>query len=280
MLIRIIGTGAMGIGIAHVFAAAGHSVEVADLTVETAEAGVNRLAVQLDRQVEKGRLTEAEKSRLLGQIRVVSEDDDVSETDLLLEAVSETTALKRAIFEAYDTRCKGDCIFATNTSSLSITELAAGLSHAGRFLGMHFFNPPPVMKLVEVISGEETSAETVSEIAALCEQLGKTPVTCREAPGFIVNRLLIPMLNEACNLLEEQVAGRDDIDAAMKLGANHPMGPLALADLFGLVICLNIMETLFLETGDPKFRPSVLLRKMVRAGKLGRKTKRGFYDYG
>lgn len=279
MLVRIVGSGAMGIGIAQVFAAAGHEVELTDQEKEIAIEAKAGLEKQLARLVEREKIEEKDKEDIMARIKVTSATDDVSKIDLLLEAVSESTELKRRIFEDYDARCKDDCIFATNTSSLSITELAAGLKHAERFIGMHFFNPPAVMKLVEVISGEETSEATVEKVVELSRELGKTPVICREAPGFIVNRLLIPMLNEAVELLDLGVASKDDIDEAMKLGANHPMGPLALADLIGLDVCLNIMDTLYKETGDPKFRPSVRLKKMVRAGKLGRKTGRGFHDY-
>lgn len=279
MLVRMVGSGAMGIGIAQVFATAGHDVQLTDQTREIAEKAKQGLAKPLARLVAKERLTENEKQEILERIVVVEGNADASTLDLLLEAVSESSALKRSIFEDYDERTKDDCLFATNTSSLSITQLAAGLKHAERFIGMHFFNPPALMKLVEVISGEETSEATVEAIVELSVSLDKTPVICQEAPGFIVNRLLIPMLNEACEILSQGVATKEAIDEAMKLGANHPMGPLALADLIGLDVCLNIMETLHTETGDPKFRPSVLLKKMVRANKLGRKTKRGFYDY-
>lgn len=279
MLVRIVGSGAMGIGIAQVFAAAGHEVELTDQEKDIARKAKAGLEKQLARLVEREKIKVEDKDGILDRIKVTSASDDTSTIDLLLEAVSESTELKRCIFEDYDARCKDECMFATNTSSLSITELAAGLKHAARFIGMHFFNPPAVMKLVEVISGEETSEETVEKVVELSRELGKTPVICREAPGFIVNRLLIPMLNEAVELLDLGIASKEDIDEAMKLGANHPMGPLALADLIGLDVCLNIMETLYQETGDPKFRPSVRLKKMVRAGKLGRKTGRGFHDY-
>lgn len=280
MLVRIIGAGAMGLGIANVFAAAGHTVQLTDQTTDLVHQAKDRLEAQLSKLVARERLSETEKTAVLNRIEIKDEADDVDGVELLLEAVSESPDLKKAIFASYDKRCQPSCLFATNTSSLSIAELAGGLDHAGRFIGMHFFNPPALMKLIEVIPGEETTEDTVTAIMDLCSQLGKTAVLCREAPGFIVNRLLIPMLNEACDLLEQQVATAEAIDEAMKLGANHPMGPLALADLIGLDVCLSIMETLQKETGDPKYRPSLLLRRMVRAGRLGRKTKRGFHDYG
>lgn len=279
MKVRIIGSGAMGQGIAQVFATAGHQVQLCDVSTEIVSAAKAKLAAQLTKLVSKERLSEADKSAVLERIEVTDGASDASDIELLLEAVSEAPELKKEIFRSYDGRCGDSCLFATNTSSISITELSAGLQHAERFAGMHFFNPPPVMKLIEVIAGVQTSAETIEAIRQLSEQLGKTPVLCRESPGFIVNRLLIPMLNEACDLLEQQVATKEAIDQAMQLGANHPMGPLALADLVGLDVCLSIMETLQAETGDPKYRPSILLRRMVRSGRLGRKTGRGFYEY-
>lgn len=280
MNVRIVGAGQMGLGIAHVFAAAGHHVELTDVDVKIAEKAKTSLAARLTGLVTKGRLQDEEKDKILAHLNPVDDTEPADQIDVLLEAVAESLALKQSIFATYDERCKSACLFASNTSSLSLTALANGLSRPDKVVGMHFFNPPPVMGLVEVVAGAQTSEATLQAIEALARELGKEPVRCEESPGFIVNRLLIPMLNEACDLLDKKIASKEAIDTAMKLGANHPMGPLALADLIGLDVCLAIMETLQIETGDPKYRPSVLLKKMVRAGELGRKTKRGFYDYG
>lgn len=280
MNVRIVGAGQMGLGIAHVFAAAGHHVELTDVDVKIAKQAKEKLADRLTGLVAKGRMQDDDKTEILHHLNPVDDTEAVDHVDVLLEAVAESLALKQSIFATYDERCKPECLFASNTSSLSLTALANGVSRPDKVVGMHFFNPPAVMGLVEVVAGAKTSEATLQAIEALAHELGKEPVRCEESPGFIVNRLLIPMLNEACELLDKKVATTEAIDTAMKLGANHPMGPLALADLIGLDVCLAIMETLQSETGDPKYRPSVLLKKMVRSGALGRKTKRGFYDYG
>ena len=205
--------------------------------------------------------------------------EDCKDCDLVIEAIAEDMAVKLEIFKELDGICKPEAILATNTSSLSITQVAAATNRPGRVIGMHFFNPVPVMKLVEVIRGQLTEDGVHDQVVELCKSVGKTPVSVNEAPGFVVNRILIPMINEGIGILADGVASRDEIDAAMKMGANHPMGPLELADLIGLDVCLAIMEVLYEEFGDSKYRPHVLLRKMVRAGQLGRKTGIGFYDY-
>ena len=268
--------GTMWQGIANAFATAGYNVTVCDIKIEWAQNGINKIGAKLDKLVSREKIT-AEKAEGIKANLTAGEYKDLADCDLIVEAVLEKMEIKKDLFKTLDDICKEDCIFGTNTSSLSVTEIANGIKH--NVIGMHFFNPADRMKLVEVISGENTPVETKEAIIECSKSLGKTPVEVAEGPGFVVNRILIPMINEACFIYQEGLASVEDIDTAMKLGANHPMGPLALGDLIGLDIVLDVMEVLYTETGDPKYRPCTLLKKMVRAGKLGQKTKQGFYSY-
>lgn len=274
--VGVIGAGTMGQGIANAFATAGYNVTVCDIKIEWAQNGINKIGAKLDKLVYREKIT-AEKAEGIKANLTAGEYKDLADCDLIVEAVLEKMEIKKDLFKTLDEICKEDCIFGTNTSSLSVTEIANGIKH--NVIGMHFFNPADRMKLVEVISGENTPVETKEAIIECSKSLGKTPVEVAEGPGFVVNRILIPMINEACFIYQEGLASVEDIDTAMKLGANHPMGPLALGDLIGLDIVLDVMEVLYTETGDPKYRPCTLLKKMVRAGKLGQKTKQGFYSY-
>lgn len=274
--VGVIGAGTMGQGIANAFATAGYNVTVCDIKIEWAQNGINKIGAKLDKLVSREKMS-AEKAEGIKANLTAGEYKDLADCDLIVEAVLEKMAIKKDLFKTLDEICKEDCIFGTNTSSLSVTEIANGIKH--NVIGMHFFNPADRMKLVEVISGENTPVETKEAIIEYSKSLGKTPVEVAEGPGFVVNRILIPMINEACFIYQEGLASVEDIDTAMKLGANHPMGPLALGDLIGLDIVLDVMEVLYTETGDPKYRPCTLLKKMVRAGKLGQKTKQGFYSY-
>ncbi|MBS4537611.1 3-hydroxybutyryl-CoA dehydrogenase [Clostridium sp. D2Q-11] len=275
----IIGAGTMGAGIAQAFAQAGHEVVLKEIAQENIERGINTISKNLDRLVKKEKITSDKKEEILSRVSGTLSNDDIKDSDIIVEAAIENMDIKKKIFKELDEICKEDTILASNTSSLSITEIASATNRPDKVIGMHFFNPVPVMKLVEIIKGIATSEETKEKIVEMTKELGKTPVEVEEAPGFVVNRILVPMINEAVGILADGVASAEDIDESMKLGANHPIGPLALGDLIGLDVCLAIMEILYEEFADTKYRPHPLLRKMVRGGLLGRKTKKGFYDY-
>ena len=277
--IFVIGAGTMGAGIVQAFAQKGYEVIVRDIKDEFVERGINGINKGLSKLVAKGKMTEEDKEAILGRITGTTDLALAEDCDLVIEAAVENMEIKKAIFKELDEICKESTILASNTSSLSITEVASATKRADKVIGMHFFNPAPVMKLVEIIRGITTSQETFDAIKELSVAIGKEPVEVAEAPGFVVNRILIPMINEASFILQEGIASVEDIDTAMKYGANHPMGPLALGDLVGLDVCLAIMDVLYNETGDTKYRASSILRKYVRAGYLGRKTGRGFYTY-
>jgi 3-hydroxybutyryl-CoA dehydrogenase len=277
MKVGVIGAGTMGSGIAQAFATTeGYEVYLCDINDEFAANGKKKIEKSLTKLVSKGKMEEAAKDAVLAKITTGTKDI-CTEADLIVEAALEVMEIKQQTFKELQDIVPKTCMFATNTSSLSITEIGAGLDRP--VIGMHFFNPAPVMKLIEVIQGGNTPDEMKDKIVEIAKAIGKTPVEVKEAPGFVVNRILIPMINEAVGIYAEGIASVEGIDTAMKLGANHPMGPLALGDLVGLDICLAIMDVLYNETHDSKYRAHVLLRKMVRAGKLGRKTGIGFYDY-
>lgn len=277
MKVGIIGAGTMGAGIAQTFAVHdSYEVVLCDIKAEFAENGKKKITKSLERLVSKGKMTQEAADNAIASI-TTGLNSAVADCDLIIEAALEQMDLKRELFQELQAVCKKDAIFATNTSSLSITELSSGIDRP--VIGMHFFNPAPVMKLVEIVVGLNTPAELVRTIRQISEDIGKVPVEVKDSAGFVVNRILVPMINEAVGIYAEGVASAEDIDSAMKLGANHPMGPLALGDLIGLDVCLAIMEVLQAETGDQKYSPHPLLRKMVRGKRLGRKVGQGFFAY-
>jgi len=279
-MLGVVGAGTMGNGIAQVFAAHGHDVVLVDINEEVLKRGVANVDKSLSRLVKKEKITEADKAAVLGRLKASTSMADLADADLVVEAVSEKIEVKRAVFTELDRIVKDDAILASNTSSIWITEIAACTGRADKVIGMHFMNPVPMMKLVEVIRGQDTSDATLDRVMALSRELGKEPVEVNDSPGFVSNRVLLPMINEAICCVHEGVATPESIDTVMKLGMAHPMGPLTLADFIGLDVCLAILEVLHGQLGDDKYRPSPLLRKMVLAGHLGRKSGRGFYDYG
>jgi 3-hydroxybutyryl-CoA dehydrogenase len=277
--VAVLGAGTMGNGIAHVFARSGYKVILRDVEQRFLDKGLDTIGKNLDREVKKGKLAEADKPQVLARITPTTSAAALSEADLAIEAVPEQLDLKVRLLKEVDAALKPGAILASNTSSISITELAAKTSRPERFIGMHFMNPVPVMQLVEVIRGAATSDETFATITALCEKLDKKPVAVNDAPGFVSNRVLMPLINEAAFTVMEGVATPEAVDAVMKMGMNHPMGPLELADFIGLDVCVNILDVLLTGFGDPKYRACPLLRKYVAAGWLGRKSGRGFYKY-
>lgn len=279
MKVFVVGAGTMGSGIVQAFAQNGVEVYLNDIKEEFIERGYNNIVKNITKLVEKGKISEEDKNNILNSIHKSINIEDAKDCDLVIEAIIEDMKAKKELFKRLDEICSEKTVLASNTSSLSITEIAAATNRPDRVIGMHFFNPAPVMKLIEIIRGIATSDETFEKIKEISIKIGKDPVEVKEAPGFVVNRILIPMINEAIGILAEGVASKEDIDKAMKLGANHPMGPLELSDFIGNDIVLAIMEYLYEETKDAKYRPHIMLKKMVRAGYLGRKTGKGFYDY-
>ena len=277
--VGIIGAGTMGNGIAQACAVSGINVVMVDISDTAVQKGLSTVAGSLDRLIKKEKISEADKAAALSRIKVSTSYDDLKAAQLVIEAATENYDLKVKILKQVDALVAPEVIVATNTSSISITQLAAATQRADRFIGMHFFNPGPMMALVEIIRGLQTSDATHDAVKAMAEALGKSPITVKNAPGFVVNRILVPMINEAFQVLSEGTASAEDIDAGMKLGCNQPIGPLALADMIGLDVCLAVMEVYLKEFGDSKYRPCFLLREMVAAGRLGRKTSQGVYSY-
>jgi 3-hydroxybutyryl-CoA dehydrogenase len=277
--IGVIGAGIMGSGIAQVGALSGRAVLLVDISAAAIERGTAAISGSLDRMVTKGRLTQADRDAALARIRPSTSYSDLAKCDAVIEAATENETLKLDILKRLAAAVRPDAIIATNTSSMSITRLASAVTHPGRFIGMHFFNPVPVLELVELIPGLDTLDDTIERAKALATGIGKVPILVRNSPGFAVNRILCPMINEAIFVLQEGLASAEDIDAGMKLGCSHPIGPLALADLIGLDTLLSVLETFYTGFNDPKYRPAPLLREMVDSGRLGRKSGRGFYTY-
>ncbi len=277
--IAVIGAGTMGRGIVQVFAQSGFDVKMHDAVPAAMESAIASIGKMLNRAVEKGKMEKADADAAIGRITPVDTLSDIGRPQMIIEAATENPTIKIEILKSIDPLVEPGGIIATNTSSISVTKLGAVMSAPGRFIGMHFFNPVPLMKLVEVVSGLETSEETIKETCDLAETVGKTPLKVNDHPGFVSNRVLMPMINEAVFTLQDGVADAETIDGVMKMGMNHPMGPLALADLIGTDVCLFILEVLHRDLGEDRYRPCPLLRKMVDAGRLGKKTKRGFYSY-